>query len=55
MSTVYEPPTLVVHGTVEQLTLTGNHCIYIPRKDIGKQFGRSDHVWGSIPVATCSV
>ena len=52
----YEPPRLIVHGSVETLTLqnSGNDpCRYNDPRDAYKQTGVADLIQGQANLATC--
>lgn len=50
----YEPPQLIVHGSVESLTLAGNDpCRYNKPRDAYKQTGEADLIQGGAGIATC--
>ena len=50
----YEPPTLIVHGSVESLTLAGSDpCRYNEPRDSYKQTGESDLIQGQAGLVTC--
>jgi hypothetical protein len=51
----YQPPQLVVLGTVQSLTLEGNDpCRWNEPRDTNKQTGMADLILGQAALTTCS-